>query len=165
MKKVFTLTKSLTLAALLLIVAGASASTLKSEGDKDSAKCKRKCCNKKGSIKEMDAAIADFNEAMKDFTAQIKTLDPSFKMQLAQAAAQLSVKKVITSANTYIVVRVADRSIESQQEDKQKINFSNLDKEMSQVQEDMSQMDPSLKQTEEKSRKAADEILKTGIKS
>jgi hypothetical protein len=164
MKNAFTLTKTLTLSVLLLVFAGASASNGKTGDDKDTSKCKKHCCRSKETNKEIQASLKEFNEAMKELAVQMKSFDAAkLKIELVQTMSELPVK-VIKTTNGFVFSYAPE--MENNQEDaKQKIDFSNLEKEMDKVQEGMTQMDPALKKDDAKSRKTADELLKTGIKS
>jgi hypothetical protein len=161
MKNVITLTKTLTLSLLLLLVVGASASPV-TTGD-DTSKCKKRCCKAKASDKEVQLAIKEVNEAMQELSAQLKNLEGAKIKVEVQSLAQLPVK-LIKTTNGFIL-SYAPEAETSQVGASQKIDFQNLDKEMDKVQEDMTQMDPALQKDDAKSRKPAEELLKTGIKS
>jgi hypothetical protein len=162
MNNVITFTRTVTLAALLLVFAAASAN--QSDGDKDTSKCKRLCCRKTETEKEAEQILKAFNETMRDIVAQVKTVDAGqMKVELAQAFAEVPVKVLRT--NNGFVFGYARRTRNTCDGAKQKIDFNNLDKEMDKAQEDMTEMDPSLKKDDRKSRKAAEDLLKTGIKS
>jgi hypothetical protein len=162
MKTVITFTRTVTLAALLLVFAGASAN--QSDGDKDTSKCKRLCCRKTESEKEAEQTLKAFNETMREIAVQVKNMDAGqMKVELTQAFAQVPVKVMRT--NNGFVVSYATRTWNNCDGGKQKIDFNHLDKEMDKAQEDMTEMDPSLRKDDRKSRKAAEELLKTGIKS
>lgn len=163
MKNVFTLTKTLTLSLLLIVFAGASAASIKSDGDKDTSKCGRRCCKDKESAKEMEQATKIFNDAIRELVVQVRSIDAvKLKSQTTQSFTVLPVKMIKTT-NGFVFAFAPDNNTRA--EAKQKIDFNNIDKEMDTVQENMSQMDPCLKKDDAKNRRAAEEILKTGIKS
>jgi hypothetical protein len=162
MKNVITLTKSLTLAVLLLVFAGASAAGAATGND--TIKCKKHCCRNKETEKEVQLAMKGFNEAMKELTIQIQNLETGrVKADVIQTLSQLPVRMVKTT-NGFMLSYNIDAD-ETQVNGGQKIDFNNLNKEMDKVQEGMTQMDPSLKRDDARSRRAAEELLKTGIKS
>lgn len=153
MKNVFTLTKTIALAVLIFVSAGASAAN--ADGDKDTTKCKKNCCKHKDADKRVDAAMKELNETMKAFTIQVNAFDVVTIKTQAPA-------KFVRNGNR--IIRVCTATADEQEINKQKIDFNNITREMDQVQEDLSQMDLTLKNDEAKNRKAADVILKTGIK-
>ena len=186
MKKVFTLTATLSLAALILVFTAASAANLKD----DTSKCKKRCCKDKEIEKEVKEAVAVINASMKSFVAQMQLPDfSSAEFVQAFASAPITITK---NGRTFIIVTVAEPNLplaettdfyqKNQEMDKvqesmsqpdadknatsdQKIDFNNIGKEMNNVQENLSQMDSTLKKDEIKSQKKAETILKTGIRS
>jgi hypothetical protein len=152
MKNVFTLTKTLALAVLVFAFTGASAAN--PDGDKDTTKCKKHCCKRKDTDKDADAAMKELNAAMKDLTVQIKAFDGT----------AIKTQAPVKARNVNRIIIVCTAAADEQEINKQKIDFNNITREMDQVQEDMSRMDPTLKNDEAKNRKAADVILKTGMK-
>jgi hypothetical protein len=161
MKNVITLTKTLTLAALILVFAGASAANIKTD---DTTKCKKSCCKHKQIQKEVNEATAEVNESMKDFNIVIKAFSSATVNAELEKAFALAPLKVISQGDRFIFISNVE-PVKSTVEAQQKIDFSNLNKEIDKVQENMSQMDPALKKEDEKTRKAAEELLQTGIKS
>lgn len=160
MKNVFTLTKTITLAALLLVFVGASAAI--KTGD-DTTKCKRNCCKRNAKSKADIEATAIAN-VMNNVTVQVKVLDATSLVSELEQSFAIAPVKTIRTANNIVVVKF-NEPVKTAEATNQKIDFNNLDKEMEKAQENMSQMDTTLKNDEAKSRKNAEEILKTGIKS
>jgi DNA-binding protein YbaB len=160
MKSKFTLTTLFTLAILLVSFTVVSASTL---GD-DS--CKTKCCKNK-KAKTASIAVAEIDKALKEMEADIEYVTAvAVTKHIKRSVKALQVKKMILRPETAVMVMAFDVADETKDVDaKQKINFNALDKEMNQVQEDLSKMDDGLKCDDVKNRKAAEDILKTGIKS
>lgn len=158
MKNVITLTKMLSLSVLLLIAGASTASTV-TDGDKDTSKCKHECCKAK-TAKEVKEAMKELKAVMKGLAVQVTAMDINVEVSEAVAVAPV---KFVRKANRVIVSVEPACSKETEVKD-QKINFTNLNKEMEQVQEDMTQMDSCLQKDDVKARKSAEELLKTGIK-
>lgn len=160
MKSKFTLTTLFTLVIVLVSFTVVSASTVADDS------CKTKCCKEK-KTKTASAAIAEIEKALEEIEAEMEYVTAvAVTENVKQSLKALKVKKMILRQDSPLVVLAFDATDEAKDVDaKQKINFSALDKEMNQVQEDFSKMDDSLKCDDLKNRKAAEEILKTGIKS
>lgn len=178
MKNVITLTKTLTLAMLLVAFTAASASF----GGSDDSTCRTKCCKNKS--KEFRQAMNELKAAMKEIETEFRTVTatlqtkqvrvvrfarPMMAFATAGANSQFSVKE-----DGQLDYETMDRQMDSVQEEMsrldtedkasaQKINFKALDQEMDQAQAELSKMDAGLKSEELKSKKSAEE--KTGIKS
>jgi hypothetical protein len=158
MKRNFTLTKIFSLAILLVSFTVASASS----GEDDT--CKTKCCKSK-QAKSISVSVADLDKALEELDAEISYVTAvAISKEVKRSLRTLRFKKVTVTTETPAVF-FAFNAEENNVDAKQKINFNALDKEMSQVQEDLSKMDDCLKNDDAKNRKAAEVILKTGIKS
>ena len=188
MKSKFTLTKTFALAILLVPFTAVSAASF---GDE----CKTKCCKNKKS-KTVSVAIADLDKALEELKTEIRYVTAvAITKEGKNSLRIVRLKKVavvpetpavffafdIVEENTVdakhkIDFNALDKEMNQVQEElsrleenkvdaTQKIDFTALDKEMNQVQEDLSKMDDGLKFDDVKNRKAAEEILKTGIKS
>jgi hypothetical protein len=157
MKSKITLTKLFTLAILLVSFTVVSAST----GGDDS--CKTKCCKSK-KTKTVSVAVADIDKAFEEMEAEIRYITVAVTKDVKQSLRTIRYKKVIAPEPPVVVIAF-DIADDKEVDAKQKINFNALDKEMNQVQEDLSKMDDGLKCDDVKNRKAAEEILKTVIKS
>jgi len=154
MKKFITLTTTFTAAVLLLVVINASAANTSSDGNE---KCKKHCCKKQqGTTVTTDETVKELKEAIKTLVAELKTINTA---ELAQQVSKVMPVRIISNGNGIIIIDQEEESKEAQ-----KINFRNIDKEMDMVQEDLGQMDPTLKKDDTQTRKAGEEILKTGIK-
>ena len=158
MKSKFTLTTLFTLAIMLVSFTVVSAST----GTDGSCK---KCCKSK-KTKAVSVAIAEIDKALAETESDIEYVTAvAVTKNIKRSLKKLRFKNVIVN-ETPVVMMAFDFTDETKDVDaKQKINFSALDKEMNQVQEDLSKMDDCLKNDDAKNRKAAEQNLKTGIKS
>ena len=130
MKKSITLTKMLTLALLLVAFTTASASF---DGDK----CKTKCCKEKKN-KEVAAAIAELEKEMDALKAELQNLPAVIvKTDTREALQVLRTIKLRPSAIIAFASTIETAEAASTVESKYKIDFSNIGKEMDQVQEKM----------------------------
>lgn len=160
MKKTFTYTRTLTVAALLLAFTAATAASIKTD---DTGKCRKACCRKHKADKEMDQAMRAFNEAMKSLAAGVKAIDAKqLTMQINQAIA--TAPTVYAKAGRTAFVFATAPKPEGATDESQKINFANLDKEMDQMQEDMSQMDPTLKKEATLNQAIGETVAKLPLK-
>lgn len=158
MKSVFTLTKTLTLALMVLVFAGASAATITSD---DSSKRKKECCKKQKVDKEVEQAMKELQEAIKELKAELTAINVAeIKAEIAESIAVAPAKMIRTANHLIVVAEDGPKACKKQKIDAQKMN-----KEMDQVQENMTQMDATLKNDDAKTRKTAEEILETGIKA
>ncbi len=158
MKRKFTLTKALAILVLLVSFTVASASI----GDDDT--CKTKCCKTKKS-QSVTISLAEIDKALEELDAELETVTAlAISKEVRKSLKTLRLKKIVVTSEAPSFIIAFDGE-ENSVDANQKINFNALDKEMNQVQEDLSKMDNCLKSDDAKNRKAADEILKTGIKS
>jgi len=156
MKNVITLTKTLILALLVTVSVQAAATN-----NDDSSKCKKECCKKHKSDKQVEQAMKDLENVIVELKAEIAAMNfAEIKADVAEAIAVAPVK-VLKTGNRIIIVTADEPKVCN----KSKIDVQKMNKEMDEVQENMSQMDPSLKSESEKTRKTAEEILLTGIKA
>lgn len=128
MKKITTLTKLFTLAALLVTVSTASASI-------DDGKCKTKCCKNKKD-KELAVAMAELEKAMNKLEAELKTVTVAITRSEVKRTVRL-VRPVqafaFASAFATVVTPAETVSVDA----RYRIDFADLDKEMDKVQQDM----------------------------
>ncbi len=188
MKSKFTLTKTFALAILLVCFTAVSASTLENDS------CKTKCCKNK-KVKAVAKTTVDFNKALKEINAEIRYVTTiGIAKEIKNTLRTIRLEKIafysempsilfefdIVEENNKVDAKhkidftALDKEMNQVQEElskfdgnttTSKIDFSALDKEMNNAQEELSKMDDSLKNDDAKTRKAAEEILKTGIKS
>ncbi len=151
MKSVTTLTKTLVLALMVTVFVQASAATIKSD---DTSKCKKECCKKHKSDVKVEQAMKELQDVMTELKAELANLN------VAEAIAIAPIK-VIKTGNRIIVIAGDEPKVCN----KSTMDIQKMNKEMDQVQENMSQMDPTLKNDDAKTRKTAEEILLTGIKA
>jgi len=159
MKSKLTLTTLFTLAILLVSF------TVVSAAGSDDDSCKTKCCKSKKN-KTVAVSRAQLDKALDEMEADIKYATAVAVTKSVKGLKTLRYKNISISNEAPVILMAFENDDEIRGvNSKQKINFSALDKEMNQVQEDLSQMDDCLKNDDAKNRKAAEEILKTGIKS